>query len=226
MKLNEEIRHVLASYALPREALDRLAGMVADLEENQRAPGLPLGERAPDFALPNQHGQIISLSKLLAEGPAVVTFYRGDWCPFCNLQLAALQRALPDIHGSGASLAAISPQTSADASALGERVNLDFHLLSDREQKTIRDYRLQFIVPPAVREVYLGVFSLDLSEQNADRSWSLPVPGTFILDRQGIVRARHVTADFLLRMEPEDVIAALQRVSAPTAARGVTAARG
>lgn len=217
MNLNEEIRQVLSSLAIPEAANRTIADAMVQIEENRVAPGLDVGEQAPRFVLPNPDGQPVSLDERLAQGPVVLTFFRGDWCPICNLQLRALQRALPDIEKAGASLIAVSPQALSHALTLREKAELTFDVLSDVDQKVIRDYRLQFTIPPEVQDMYLGVFALDLGEQNADGSWNLPVPGTFILDRQGVVRKRHVTADFTRRMEPEDVLAALEPLAVGTA---------
>ena len=210
MKLNEEIRQVLASYALPAGVVETMADAMARLDANRVAPGIAVGERAPEFRLPNLRGDETSLGDLLAKGPVVLTFFRGEWCPVCNLQLAALQRALPEIRKLGATLAAVSPQFIDHAADLARKHEIEFEILSDVTQSAIRDYRLQFLMPKEVREIYTGIFALDISEQNGDGSWKLPVPGTFVLDGEGVVRVRHVTADFTRRMEPDDVVAALE----------------
>ena len=217
MNLNEEIRYLLSGLAIPEAANRTIADAMAQIEENRVAPGLDVGEQAPRFVLPNPDGEPVSLDERLTQGPVVLTFFRGDWCPICNLQLRALQRALPEIENAGASLIAVSPQALSHALTLTEKAELTFDVLSDVDQKVIRDYRLQFTMPQQAKDVYLGIVALDLGKQNADGSWNLPVPGTFIIDRQGSVRKRHVTADFTLRMEPEDVLAALEPLAAGTA---------
>ena len=210
MSLNEEIQHLLSGLAIPETASRTIADAMAQVEQNRVAPGLTVGEQAPLFVLPDPEGEPVSLEERLAQGPVVLTFFRGDWCPICNLQLRALQRALPDIESAGASLMAVSPQALSHALTLTEKAELTFDVLSDVEQKVIRDYRLQFTMPQEAKDVYLGIVALDLGKQNADGSWNLPVPGTFIIDRKGLIRERHVTADFTQRMEPEDVLAALE----------------
>ena len=104
--------------------------------------------------------------------------------------------------------------------SLREKAALEFDVLTDVDQSTMRDYRVQFTLPERVKDIYLGVFALDLGKQNADGSWNLPVPGTFIIDQQGIIRKRHITADFTRRMEPDDVLDALEslRIEAPSQA--------
>ena len=191
------------------------------VDKNKIAPGLDLGARAPEIRLPDIYEKEVSLNAQLAAGPVVLTFFRGDWCPICNLQLRALQRALPDIRAAGASLLAVTPQSMTHTLSLAEKAELEFTLLSDADQQVIREYRLQFLLPSEVQQIYLGVYGLDLGKQNADGSWNLPVPGTFIIDREGVIRRRHVTADFTRRMEPDDVIEALAALSVKAASSGL-----
>ncbi len=221
MKLNEEIQHVLAGYAIPEPALNRIAAAMEQVDKNKIAPGLDLGARAPEIRLPDIYEKEVSLNVQLAAGPVVLTFFRGDWCPICNLQLRALQRALPDIRAAGASLLAVTPQSMTHTLSLAEKAELEFTLLSDADQQVIREYRLQFLLPSEVQQIYLGVYGLDLGKQNADGSWNLPVPGTFIIDQKGVIRRRHVTADFTHRMEPDDVIEALAALSVTASSSGL-----
>ena len=206
MSLNEEIQQLLHSYSLPAEVGRQMGEAMARLDANRVAPGLEVGEKTPDFRLPNAAGQDVSLEERLSQGPVVLTFYRGAWCPVCNLQLLALQRALPGIRSLGASVIAVAPD---DSEPTPNNSRLDFDLLTDADQSVIRAYRLHYRVPDDVRRIYTGVFDTDVSNFNADGSWNLPVPATFIVDRGGIVRKRHVTADYLRRMEPDEVVAAL-----------------
>ncbi len=207
MKLNEEIQQLLRSFSLPAEVSRKIGDAMARLDANRIAPGLEIGEKAANFELPDMAGREVSLEERLNQGPVVLTFYRGAWCPVCNLQLLALQRALRDIRLLGASLIAVSPD---DSEPTPQDTQLEFDVLTDKDQGVIREYKLQYRVPPELHQIYTGVFDIDVSSYNADGSWNLPVPGTFVIDRAGIIRNRHVTADYLKRMEPEDVIAALK----------------
>jgi peroxiredoxin len=173
------------------------------------APGLAVSERAPDFILPNALGEPVGLARRLAQGPVVISFYRGEWCPFCNLELRALQAALPRFQAYGASLLAISPQAPDHSLSVTEKNGLTFDVLSDVHQEVIAAYRVQFTVPAVLKYVYLEVFDNDLSSYAADGSWNLPIPATFVIDRSGIVRARYVSADYTTRMDPDDIEAAL-----------------
>ncbi len=205
MSLNQEIRDLLASFNTPAAVGAQIADAFERIEDEQQAPGLEVGDRAPDFQLLSPVGDLVRLSERLSRGPVVLSFFRGAWCPICNLQIAALNRALPEIEAAGASLLAIHP----DSENFEPTSDLGFDVLRDTDQSTIRAYRLQFTLPPELQRLYAGTLDLDLSARTVDGSWSLPTPGTFILDRDGVVRRRHVTADFTKRMEPEDVLDAL-----------------
>jgi peroxiredoxin len=173
------------------------------------APGLAVSERAPDFILPNALGEPVGLARRLAQGPVVISFYRGEWCPFCNLELRALQAALPRFQAYGASLLAISPQAPDHSLSATKKNGLTFDVLSDVHQEVIAAYRVQFTVPAVLKYVYLEVLHNDLSTHAADGSWNLPIPATFVIDRSGIVRARYVSADHTTRMDPDDIEAEL-----------------
>ena len=158
------------------------------LEENKVAPGLSTGERAPDFELPDPHGKPVRLSERLAGGPVVLSFFRGDWCPICGLQLRALERALPEIREARASLIAVTPQSLEHALSLQEKAELTFYVLSDAGQKS--HSRLSRTVHDAARTqgslpglLQLGTWA----SKTGDGSWNLPVPGTFIIDGEGII---------------------------------------
>jgi peroxiredoxin len=176
------------------------------------APGLDVGGQAPEFALPDQLGRVVSLCEQLAHGPAVLVFYRGDWCPYCNLTLRALQVELGAIQAHGAKLIAVSPQAPDRALTLTEKQELEFSVLSDASQATIAAYGLRYVVPGALQDLYLK-FGNDLRGQNADGSWNLPVPATFVIDRRGTIRSRFVKMDFTKRMEPADVVSALAEMN-------------
>ncbi|MGI8827364.1 MAG: peroxiredoxin-like family protein [Chloroflexota bacterium] len=193
-----------------RRVLDR---GIDEVRDSGVAPGLQIGDHAPDFALPNQLGQDVALAGRLAQGPVVLVFYRGDWCPFCNLTLVHLQRNIEAIEAAGASLIAISPQAPDRSLTLAERHGLRFSVLSDTSQETIRAYRLHYTLASSNQELYLNAFAIDLRQQNADGTWDLPAAGTFILDRGGIIRARFVNTDYRTRMEPAAILNALDGLS-------------
>jgi peroxiredoxin len=200
------------SVQIPTPIAERIEAAIEAVEAAGVAPGLSVGDAAPDFTLPDQLGRPASLAKRLEDGPAVVVFYRGEWCPYCNSHLRALQAALPDITAKGASLLAISPQSPDHALSIAEKAELAFDVLSDVDQEVIRAYKVQFTVPADLQDLHVNVFHNDLRSHTADGSWHLPVPATFVVDRAGVVRAAHASADYRVRMEPEAIVAALEEL--------------
>jgi peroxiredoxin len=174
-----------------------------------------VGDRAPDFTLPDAAGEVVRLATLLARGPVVVTFFRGTWWPYCNLQLQAYQAILPELKALGASLVAISPQTPDHSLSLAEKHNLGFELLSDVGNQVARHYGLVFSLPEPLRELYIKKFGVDLKDYNADEAYELPLPGTFIVARNGTITFAFVDADYTVRMEPGEIVAKLQEICGP-----------
>ncbi|MEO9894025.1 peroxiredoxin-like family protein [Aurantibacter sp.] len=169
--------------------------------------GLKVGEKAPDFKLPNALGKEVLLSEELKKGIVVIKFYRGEWCPICNLDLREIQMKLPEIKSLGASLLAISPQNPDSALTAKEKNELDFEVLSDANQEVIKAYNLQF--DPG--EDYHN--RRDLSLLNGNGSITLPVPATFIINKDGIVEAAHVEANYTERMRASEVLEALHKLN-------------
>jgi peroxiredoxin len=198
---------------IPEPITERITTAIADIDASGAAPGLAPGERAPGFSLPDAMERSVSLQERLSAGPVVLVFYRGEWCPYCNTYLRALQAALPEITSRGASLLAVSPQSPDHSLSIADKAQLGFDVLSDLDQAVIRAYKVQFTAPADLQDVHTNVFHLDLRDHTADRSWQLPVPATFVIDRTGVVRAAHVSADYRTRMEPADIIATLDDLS-------------
>jgi len=142
----------------------------------------------------------------------VVVFYRGERCPFCNLQLHALQEALPRFSALDASLVAISPQAADHSLSMTEKHSLSFPVLSDVDQDVIRTYRAYFTLSGDLEDLQVNVFGNDPATQNADHSRSLPAPATFLIDRGGVIRFAFVSADWRLRAEPAVIEATLQEL--------------
>jgi peroxiredoxin len=215
MTLSDQISKFTAAMAerAPREVLATLEAELEKLVASgiaQRA--LHVGARAPDFSLPEARGATIESSTLLARGPVVVSFYRGSWCPFCDLQLRAYQLVLPEIHRLGAELVAISPQTPDYALIEVERKELAFPVLSDAGNQVARRYGLVFKLSEALQRFQIGVGN-PLPKFNGDESWETPMPGTFVLDRSGVVRLAHVDANYRVRLEPTELLTALREIA-------------
>jgi len=198
---------------IPEPVAQRVTSAIAEVEASGAVPGLAVGEQAPEFSLPDALGRAISLRERLSAGPVVLVFYRGEWCPYCNTYLRALQAALPEITSRGASLVAVSPQSADHSLSIAEKAELGFDVLSDVDQAVIRAYKVQFTAPADLQDVHVNAFHVDLRDHNADRSWHLPVPATFVIDRAGVVRTAHISADYRTRMEPSDIVAALDELT-------------
>jgi peroxiredoxin len=196
-----------------KDDMDTMQRSADALAEQMPNPGLNVGERAPDFTLPNAYGKPVSLSSQLANGPVVLSFYRGAWCPYCNLELKALHGALPHFERLGATLIAVTPQQPDKSLEQVKKDNYPFEILSDLDSTVMRDYRLFFTVPAELNDLYLERFGLDLAAYNGPGRYELPVPGTFVIDRGGIVRAAFADTDYKKRMEPADIISALQSIA-------------
>ncbi|MFN8372267.1 MAG: peroxiredoxin-like family protein [Anaerolineae bacterium] len=212
MTLNTQLIQVSKTINLPTNTDFELGRILTRLEDAGTAPGLYLGQRAPDFTLPDAVGRPVSLQQRLDKGPVVISFNRGAWCPYCNTELRALQDILPQILSLGASLISVSPQKPDDSLSLTQRYLLEFDLLSDTTQKISRDFKLWYEFPTELRMFYSNIYGIDVSKENANGEWTLPVPGTFILDRSGVVRARHVAMDYRQRMEPAEILTTLRRL--------------
>ncbi|MCK0157659.1 AhpC/TSA family protein [Cellulophaga sp. F20128] len=171
---------------------------------------IKIGQKAPSFELPNPQGKFISLPALLAKGPVVITFYRGNWCPYCNLQLRALQARLDDIYALGATLVAISPQVPDGSLTKDEISKMDFIVLSDQDAKVALQYGVAWEVPEFLAEHMRVGRKLDLDKINNGNANVLPIPATFIVGRNGVVSWRYVNVDYRTRSEPDEIIEALK----------------
>lgn len=175
----------------------------------QSGPGLAVGERAPDATVYTQDGGAVSLASLYAEGPVVVTFYRGGWCPFCERALAGWQDRLDELHAAGGTLVALTPESPEHAAeTIGEH-QLGFAVYSDSAMLAARAYRVFFEVDADTQQKYKG-YGIDLASWNANRQWTLPAPGTFVIDRSGVVRYAWADWDYKKRADPGEVISVVR----------------
>lgn len=181
-------------------------------EFEQGANALKVGQKAIDFELPNQEGESVSLKKLMSQGPVVVTFYRGDWCPYCNLQLRALQARLEEIQALGATLVAISPQVPDGSLTKSEISEMNFTVLSDQNAKVASQYGVAWEVPEFLLDHMHVDRNLDLEKINNGNSSVLPIPATFIIGTDGIITWNYVNVDYRTRSEPEEIIEALKKL--------------
>jgi len=212
MTLKEELDARRAQFlqTAPKEKIDGYQRGVDELAASGAAArAVQKGEQAPDFELPNAKGARVRLSALLARGPVVLTFYRGGWCPYCNLQLRAYQKALPEIRALGGQLVAVSPEPPDKSLGTAEKNALEFEVLSDVKGEAGRAYRLFFDLSEELRQLYAAGGN-DLSKWNADGEWHLPMPATYVIGQDGRVAYAFVEAEYRDRAEPADLLAALR----------------
>lgn len=195
----------------PIEAQVKLGQMIEELQKSGIASGKQPGEKAIDFTLTNALGKDVVLFEELAKGPIVLVYYRGGWCPFCNMQLRAYQQILPEIREIGAQLIAISPQKPDHSLSLKEKEGLEFQVLSDPNGLVTAKYNLLFDVPLGVQEIMAGV-GLDLAEYNDTSKWILPVPATFMIDESATIRSAYVNPNFMQRQSPEEILRELRKL--------------
>jgi peroxiredoxin len=184
-----------------------LEGSVAELVQTGLVrQALKAGEIAPMFRLRSSNGDFVSLSEVLDRGPAVVSFFRGGWCPFCRLEVQALAQARAEIERLGATLIGLSPFPDADSHS-------SFLILTDPGCRVAARYRIAFTVARQFRPAYLALGYPERSENGPDR-WELPMPATYIIDRNGIVVLSYVDADYTTRLEPTEIAVALTHLRA------------
>lgn len=167
------------------------------------------GNTLPEFSLPNHIGDQVSLSGLLANGPLIVTFYRGGWCLYCNLELRAYHDAQPRIDAAGATLVAITPELPDASLNTVEKNELGFHVLTDKNAAYARQLGLVHTLPEEIIDIYDG-FGIDVEKHNGTGQFDLPLPATYVVGTNGVVFKSFVEVDYTKRMEPEIVIAALE----------------
>lgn len=169
---------------------------------------LDVGDQIPEFTLSDARGNSVAVGDLLANGPLVVAFYRGGWCPYCNLELRALQAALPEFKARGAELVAISPETPDASLSTAEKNELEFTVLSDVGAKVAEQFGLVFTLPESLRPVY-EQFGIDVPAHNGDDTFQLPVPATYVIGTDGSIKYAFANPDYRQRAEPSQILAAL-----------------
>ena len=179
---------------------------------------LQAGDRAPEFTLKDADGREVSSRELLAKGPLVVTFYRGVWCPYCNMDLQALQAASPAISERGAQLVAISPQTRSNSQKSQRENSVTFPILSDPNNEVAARFGLRFRLPEYLIELYRDTFKNDLAHVNGDPSWTLPMPARYVIGRDGVIAYAEVNPDYTHRPDPEELLPVLSAMKNPLAA--------
>ncbi|KTD88826.1 peroxiredoxin-like family protein [Pseudoalteromonas sp. H71] len=169
---------------------------------------LQVGDKVENFTLANHLGKNVELVDLLKKGPVVISFYRGAWCPYCNLELKALNDYLPQFKTKSAQLIAISPQLPDQTLTTAQKNELEFDVLSDVGNKVAQQFGLLFTLDKRIQELYTG-FGIDFEQTYGDKTYQLPLPATYVINQNGIITYAFLNEDYTLRAEPSDVMTAL-----------------
>jgi len=198
-------------YNVQRPVIEAMHRATAELIASGAADrALKAGDRAPSFALKDPEGALVQSGELLRQGPLIVSFYRGVWCPYCNMELQALEALRPEFERLGARLVAISPQTPANSRKSVRQNGLSFPILSDAGGEVGAAFGLRFTLPDYLIEVYKGLKN-DLPAFNDDPGWTLPMPARYVIGQDGTILYAEVNPDYTRRPEAEDMLPVLQQ---------------
>ncbi len=217
MTLQKQIEEMQAQMLsqVPAETVDKLMSANKKLFLSRIEDGtLKAGEKLPEFQLNNHLGHLISSSELLGHGPLIINFYRGSWCPYCNLELHALHEKEEEIKKLGAQLIAISPELPDGTLSSVEKHNLSFQVLSDIDNIVAEKFGLVFTLPEELKGVYLG-FGINLEKANGNDKWQLPIPATYIISSDGMITYTFVNPDYTKRLEPDDLLERVRKLKSP-----------
>eukprot|EP00562_Extubocellulus_spinifer_P021607 CAMPEP_0178613780 /NCGR_PEP_ID=MMETSP0698-20121128/1825_1 /TAXON_ID=265572 /ORGANISM="Extubocellulus spinifer, Strain CCMP396" /LENGTH=312 /DNA_ID=CAMNT_0020252495 /DNA_START=125 /DNA_END=1063 /DNA_ORIENTATION=- len=209
--LEEELSEILEAFysIISEEEMNKYQAFVEKTEQMKiKRRSIDAPERAPDFELPDQDGETVTLKHLLEQGPVVLVFYRGKWCPQCNATIMRLQRELEKIKAKGATLVAISPMLPDGTRVFSTKRELLFPVLSDVGNHVARKFNITFTVPEEIRPEMV-TWGEDVPAHNGDDTWEIPVPSTYVISKEGKIVWAYVNEDPSHRAEPEDIVAAI-----------------
>ena len=172
---------------------------------------IKVGSKITDFVLENQNNDKVRLSDLYKDKPLVITFYRGVWCPYCNIDLEMLNEINPELKDKGVNLVAISPELPKYSRTIVKKENLSFDILFDAENKAAEHFGLKWAFQKDLKELYIQ-FGLDMEKLNGDDSWTLPMPGRFLIDTDGVVQYAEAAADYTKRPNPDNLFEAIDKL--------------
>ncbi|GAA0719879.1 peroxiredoxin-like family protein [Aquimarina litoralis] len=212
MSLTAQLKEkaALSANKIPETIQKIMNNGIDNLRDSQlTARALKTGDKIPEISLPNAANKTISIQELLLNKKVVLSFYRGGWCPYCNLELRALQQYQDKFEELGATLVAISPETPDNSLSTSEKNNLSFEVLSDIDNKVANEFNLVFTLPKDLTEVYKG-FGIDLVKSNGNEDQQLPIAATYVIDQDGTIIYDFIKEDYKERADPEDIYNSLK----------------
>jgi peroxiredoxin len=197
---------------MPKETTMNFDKQVQELRDMDFAKqALKVGDSIPMFKLSNAKSQVVDSKKVLENNAMVINFYRGGWCPYCNMELRALQQFLPEFEELGAKLIAISPEKPDNSMSTVEKNELKFEVLTDTDNNTAREFGIVYEFPEYLEDTYNG-FGLDLKVNNNSKKVELPLPATYVVDQNGTIHYAFADEDYTMRANPEDILDALKGI--------------
>jgi peroxiredoxin len=214
MSLKEQLAEYRAGWfkRVPAERQAIMERHINELRNGLAKAALKIGDRAPAIVLPNATGKTVDVGTLLKRGPVIVTFYRGGWCPYCNLELRAFQNILPEIEAAGAGLVAISPEKPDDTLSTAEKNALSFEVLSDVGQKVGRAFGLVYTFSDELKRAYQE-FGLNIPATNGAEEWALPISATYVIGLDGTIIYAYTDPDYRDRADPQEILMFLKEAS-------------
>jgi peroxiredoxin len=213
LTLSDQLRLMKEASAnkVPPEVAKVMAEATEKLKQSHiTEKALKVGQNMPSFLLPDAQGKNVALKDYLKNGPVIVTFYRGSWCPYCNAQLNNFQQHLANFKAKGVTLIAISPEKPDLTAIMAENKKLEFPILTDKDNKFAKKLGLVFGLTAELKAVYQK-FGIDLEKSQGNADWNLPIPATYVVSKQGKVIFAFIDADYTKRASTEDVLAAIEK---------------
>jgi len=193
----------------PSEVLQTMGGEIGKLAQSGIIEGAKtVGDKAPNFILENSDGERVSLHDLIEKGNVVLSFNRGNWCPFCNMEFNALQESVTEIKNAGANLVVISPQLPIMSRELKLKNGFDYDILYDKGNEVAKQFGIAFALPEPLRPIH-EAFGMDIPAHNGDISFELPLAATYIINKSGEITYAYLNANWMERAEPEDFIGSI-----------------
>ena len=214
--LTEQLAERAAAFSrrAPPETSAMIQAAIDEVGESGILEGaMKTGDKAPDFTLSNAVGKRVSLSALLAKGPVVLTWYRGSWCPYCNMQLRDYQKHLPELEKFNARLVGVSPERPDNTLDWQEKNGLQFDILSDPGNEVARRYGVVYKLPESLQPMYRAGGRIDLAKYNGDDSLELPLGVTYVIDTDGAIVYAYLDTDYRKRADTAEIIAAVRALA-------------